>query len=90
MGIKRRLINTLPPAAKQALAYPYDYYQTRTADRRFIEGLGSRLADPLLVVTADHGEVHWEQSRSTSTTSTGRAVSTTAARHTRPSPVSRC
>ena len=47
-----------PPRAKQALAYPYDCYQTRTADRRFAEGVGSRLADPLLVVTADHGEAH--------------------------------
>ncbi|PSP85586.1 sulfatase [Halobacteriales archaeon QS_6_64_34] len=35
MGIKRRLINTLPPTAKRLLAYPYDYYQMRTADRRF-------------------------------------------------------
>ena len=58
MGIKRRLINALPPGAKRALAYPYDYYQTRTADRRFAEGLRSRLTDPLLVVTADHGEAH--------------------------------
>jgi len=37
MGIKRRLINTLPPAAKRALAYPYDYYQMRAADRQFAE-----------------------------------------------------
>jgi len=58
MGIKRRLVNTLPPTAKRLLAYPYDYYQMRTADRRFAEGLESRLTDPLLVVTADHGEAH--------------------------------
>ena len=27
---------------------------------RFAEGLESRLTDPLLVVTADHGEAHWD------------------------------
>jgi len=35
MGIKRRLINTLPTSAKRALALPYDYYQMRQADKQF-------------------------------------------------------
>ena len=35
MGIKRRLINTLPASAKRLLALPYDYYQMRQADRQF-------------------------------------------------------
>lgn len=37
MGIKRKLINTLPPSIKRALAIPYDYYQTRNADRQFAQ-----------------------------------------------------
>jgi len=46
MGIKRRLINTLPPSAKRALALPYDYYQMRTADRQFArKSLPARSAD---------------------------------------------
>lgn len=35
MDIKRKLINTLPPSAKRALAVPYDLYQTKKADRAF-------------------------------------------------------
>lgn len=35
MDIKRKLINTLPPSIKRGLAVPYDYYQTRNADRQF-------------------------------------------------------
>ncbi len=32
MDLKRTLIETLPPQAKQLLAVPYDYYQTWQAD----------------------------------------------------------
>lgn len=35
MDIKRRLIRTLPPSAKRLLSVPYDFMQTRRADRRF-------------------------------------------------------
>jgi len=35
MNLKRTLIETLPPGLKRLLAVPYDYYQTRRADRRF-------------------------------------------------------
>lgn len=35
MDIKRKLITTLPESVKQALAIPYDYYQTTKADRHF-------------------------------------------------------
>ncbi|PHQ39381.1 sulfatase [Halorubrum persicum] len=37
MDVKRKLINTLPPSVKRALAVPYDYYQTRNADRQFAQ-----------------------------------------------------
>lgn len=36
MNLKRTLIETLPPGLKRLLAVPYDYYQTRRADRRFV------------------------------------------------------
>lgn len=35
MDLKRKLITTLPKSVKQALAIPYDYYQTTKADRQF-------------------------------------------------------
>ncbi|WP_280537372.1 sulfatase-like hydrolase/transferase [Halopenitus sp. POP-27] len=35
MDLKRKLIHTLPPWAKRALAVPYDMYQTTKADRQF-------------------------------------------------------
>lgn len=35
MNLKRTLIETLPPQAKQLLAVPYDYFQTWQADRQF-------------------------------------------------------
>ncbi|WP_123620085.1 sulfatase-like hydrolase/transferase [Halorubrum sp. CSM-61] len=37
MDVKRKLINTLPPSVKRVLAVPYDYYQTRNADRQFAQ-----------------------------------------------------
>lgn len=37
MDIKRKLISTLPPSVKRAIAVPYDYYQTTKADRQFAE-----------------------------------------------------
>lgn len=35
MTIKRKLITSLPPSFKRALAVPYDYYQTSRANRQF-------------------------------------------------------
>lgn len=35
MNVKRRLVESLPDAAKRLLARPYDLVQTRRADRRF-------------------------------------------------------
>lgn len=37
MDLKRKLITTLPPSIKRALAVPYDYYQTSKADRQFAQ-----------------------------------------------------
>lgn len=35
MNVKRTLIERLPPEAKRVLAIPYDWYQTRRADKKF-------------------------------------------------------